>query len=417
MNMNLLARQKLKKMTCGLGFLLSLSMVEAHAVNQEIRALFQPDPSQPNKNVFVNKTPNSGYCASYPDQCAANAMFSIQLPVRFTSNISLPPGWGIGIKVPADWRRLSVINTETQQTEIVEVRITGVGSNFVLSQPAHELVGVSDVLLGHQRLWDTSSWVYAPSLCQYSGVGAYTPSTYRFFWKTPVEAFCTKKTMYGIPSMYFDTLDFAYELRTPNPLGMSSGLYTGSLSYRLGPNGDFVIGTNFQPDDDTLTLDFVLDVQHTLKVDVPPGGNHVMLEPQGGWQRWLDSGRKPVRIFRDQTFFISSSSKFSMKLECEWVMQGACGIEASLPTGRYGAEVDVSVSLPNGLTDSVGQPVKRFKLGREPSAPFQPGIYVDRKPGMLHFELGEREIDFLIQHAGEKPFKGNITVIWDSEVG
>jgi hypothetical protein len=29
---------------------------------------------------------------------------------------------------------------------------------------------------------------------------------------------------------------------------------------------------------------------------IPPGGNKVLLEPQGGWQGWLEHGRKPVRL-------------------------------------------------------------------------------------------------------------------------
>ncbi|KHA70530.1 hypothetical protein NZ35_25235 [Pseudomonas chlororaphis] len=389
---------------------------QAQAINQEIRALFQPDSSQPSKNVFVNKTANSGYCAEYPDQCADNGMFSIRLPVRFNSTEPIWTYEGVGIKVPANWRRLTVTNTQTMETETVEVRITGAGSRFVLSSPAHELVGVDDVLLGHQRLWTSSSWVYAPSPCQYSGVGAYSPDSYRFFWKTPVEAFCTKVATTIIPSMYFDTLDFAYELRTPNPLGMSAGLYTGSLTYSLGIGGDFDVGPRMRPDDSNLTLDFVLDVQHTLKVDIPPGGDKVVLEPQGGWHRWLDSGRKPARLYRDQIFHISASSKFTMKLECEHRLGFGSGCAIVDGLGFAGA-VDVSVSLPNGLTNSAGQPVKRQLLGIEATAPFQPGLYIDRKPATLHFEVNEQQTHWMIDNAQGRPYRGNITVIWDSEVG
>ena len=405
----------MKKSMCSLGLILALSVPDAEAVNREIRALFQPDPSQPSKNVFINKTPNSGYCASYPGECAQHNMFSIQLPVRFSSTRALYQGEVIPIKVPANWRRLTVTNTETQETETVEVRITGIGSNYVLSHPAHELVGISDVIEGHRKLWTSSSWVYAPAPCQYSGVGAYGPEHYRFFWKTPVEESCVKRTAYPIPSMYFETLDFAYELRTPNPLGMSSGLYTGSMPYTLGSLGDFDLGPLMTPDDANLTLDFVLDVQHTLKVEIPPGGNKVLLEPQGGWRSWLEQGRKPVRLYRDQTFNISASSRFTMRLECEHDL--GFGSDCAIADGGYGGSVATSVSLPDGLTDSAGQPVRRMPLSRHaPTSPFQPGIYVDRKPGTLHFEMGERDTHWLINNAKGRPYKGNVTVIWDSEV-
>ncbi|QHC97466.1 hypothetical protein ACI514_01355 [Pseudomonas sp. M20] len=401
-----------------LGVLAVLSSPQAQAINQEIRALFQPDSSRPDKNTFVNKTPNSGYCATYPGQCESHGMFSIELPVRFRSTRYLDLFDWAAVKAPANLRRLTVTNSQTQETQSLEIRITGMGSKYVLSHPAVRLAGGNNALEGHSRLWVTGNWVQGiPAPCWHSGVGAYEADSWRFFWKTTQEAHCFKVPAYHIPSMYFDKLDITYELRTPNPLTMSTGRYTGSLTYSLGPGRDFDMGKLFQPDDSSLTLDFVLDVQHTLKVDIPPGGNHIALEPQGGWQRWLDSGRKPVRLFRDQIFHISASSKFTMKLECEHSLGSGSGCAIMDRQSGFAGPVAVSVSLPNGLTDSAGQPVRRKLLGRETSGTFQPEHYIERKPGTLHFEIGEQDTDWLIKHATDKPYRGNITVIWDSEVG
>ncbi|MBC3273220.1 hypothetical protein HU765_25095 [Pseudomonas sp. SWRI81] len=400
-----------------LALLLALSATEAQAVNQEIRALFQPDPSQPNKNLFVNQTPNSGYCAYFPGRCEAINMFSIELPVRHDSTRAIEPGDDVSLKAPTDWKRLTVTHQDTGETETVEVRITGIGSRFVLSDTVFNLTGVA-APTGHDILWTSrSGWLYAPPPCGGSGLASYSQTAYRFFWHTPVDALCTKTAAFRIPSMYFEKLDIAYELRTPDPLGMSSGLYTGSIGYTIGPSGDFQLGSMMEPDDGALTLDFVLDVLHTLKVEIPPGGNKVVLEPEGGWQGWLEHGRRPTRLYRDQVFNISASSKFTMKIECEHDLGfgNGCGI-IDRETGYVGA-VNVSVSLPNGLTDSSGQPVRRMPLRLTPSSPFQPGIYVDRKPGTLHFEVDQRDVNWLIDNARDKPYKGNITVIWDSEVG
>lgn len=408
----------MKRTTGCLGLLAVLSLAQAQAANQEIRALFQPDPSQPTKNVFINKTPNSGYCAAYPGQCAENNTFSIEIPVRFESTRAIVPGAprdAMSLKVPANWRPLTVSNLETGTTETVEVRIIGIGSNFVLSDTAANLVGVSDILEGHQRLWSNSSWVYAPAPCQYSGVGAYTPSTYRFFWKAPVETWCTKVAAYRIPSMAFDTLDFSYELRTPNPLNMSSGLYTGSLSYTLGPTGDFQMGPMMVPDDGDLTLNFVLDVQHTLKVDLPPGGNKVVLEPEGGWQPWIASGVKPSRIYRDQLFHLSASSRFKVMMLCDsFTFYGA---ECRLRGGTDATWVHTKLSLPGGINGPDGAPVKDLVLKKnEWVGPFYPGLYVDRKPGNLRFEMPPDAIAFTVRPGASDTFRGDITVIWDSEV-
>jgi hypothetical protein len=403
-----------KKLTGCLGLLAALSMPSVEAANQEIRALFQPDPSQPNKNVFVNKTPNSGYCANYPGECAENNMFSIQIPVRFDSSRAITPGNGLDVKVPANWRQLTVTNQVTQETETVEVRIIGIGSNFFLSDSAANLVGVPNILEGHQKLWTASSWVYAPSPCQYSGVGSYTPASYRFFWKAPVEAACTKVAAYRIPSMYFETLDFAYELRTPNPLGMSSGLYTGSLSYTLGPNGDFQMGSMMVPDDGNLTLDFVLDVQHTLKVELPPGGDKVAMEPVGGWQRWIDGGRMPTEIYRDQTFYISASSRFKVMMLCS----SLGGTECNIGNNQVGfSKFEVRLTLPKGIVGPGNGDGWSGTLDYNRwVGPFEPSRYVDRKPGTFRFQMPSRWIESLLKPGMNGTLRGNATIIFDSEV-
>ncbi|MFJ5236750.1 hypothetical protein ACIP86_08485 [Pseudomonas neuropathica] len=392
---------------------LALSVSPAQAVNQEIRALFQPDPAQPNNNLFVNQTPNSGYCVSYPDQCAATNMFSIEVPVRFTSYRDLVPGEGVSLQVPVNWRRLTVTNRDTGETEEVEVSITGVGSTFHLSETVQDLTGIDNMFQAHDRLWTSNGWVYAAPPCRNSPVSGVSNKTYRFFWHTPVESTCTKTVALPIPSMWFEKLDFSYALKTPNPLGMSSGLYTGSISYSMGPGGDFQMGHLMRPDDDNLTLDFVLDVQHTLKVDLPPGGNKVALEPEGGWAPWIDSGRKPKRIFRDQPFFISASSRFKVMMLCNSLGGPYCMLGSPLGDS---VQVKVSMSLPAGIDGPGGGPVSKIPLHFNSwMGPFQPNMYVERKGGTLHFELDPFAIEFLLRPGKNDRLRGDITIIWDSD--
>ncbi len=215
--------------------------------------------------------------------------------------------------------------------------------------------------------------------------------------------------------MSYAYLDFGYELRTPNPLKMSSGRYTGSLTYSVGPGQDIDMGDVMLPNDSALTLDFELTVEHTLKVEVPPGGNRVELVPNEGWQAWLNSGRKPTRLFRDQRFHISASSRFKMALECQHVSGNTCAISET-GTGHT-VPVDVSVTLPDGLTDAAGQPVNRRRLLRDGSGTelFQPGLYVDRRSGALHFEVGQGSVEAMLDN-GATTYSGDVTVIWDSQV-
>ncbi|MBB3243170.1 hypothetical protein FHW68_004737 [Pseudomonas sp. Tn43] len=405
------------------GRLLALLAIapSAEAATQEIRALFTPDPANPLRNEFVNKTPESGYCEYYPDICRASNTFSLRLMTRLESNKAMQAGAdprnSAMFKVPGNWRRLTVTNAETGRMETVEVRIAGIGSNYVLSDTAASLTGASNAQEGHNRLWKGYGWVNSAPPCETTGVGFYGASTYAFFWKTPNETPCVKTANFTIPGMTYGYLDFAYELRTPNPLGMFSGLYTGSLSYRLGPGGDFDFGDVMIPNDPDLTLDFVLDVQHILKVDIPPGGEKVQLVPAGGWQSWLQAGRRPVSLFRDQTFNISASSRFKMQLECE-----TPGIVTDCqiinPHTGGGVELQVSVSLPNGLNDLAGQPVKRRRLrtGQANALHLQPAFYVDNTPGVLHFEVPKYVMEFMLLPGMGGRYSGRVTVIWDSEV-
>ena len=396
-------------------------MPQALAQDVSITALFKPDSAYPHINQFKNTTPPSGYCQLFPGQCEENKTFSLQVPIRFDSNRAIPanhasPRQGATFSVPAQWRELSVRH-DSGAVEQVRMRITGVGSMYV-TEDVQKLTGDTnpDSRYAHNLLWG-SSWVYAPSPCLYSGVGYYSPNSYGFFWKTPVQAACDKQAKFDVPWLRYDHLDFSYELVTPNPLGMLAGHYTGSLTYTVGPNGDFDFGDVMLPSSPVLTMNFNLDVQHTLKVDIPPGGEKVQLVPAGGWQSWLQAGRKPVRLFRDQTFNISASSRFKMYMECEWDSV-IYDCQLADRVSRRGVELQVFVSLPNGLTDMSGRPVRhmRMQAGAANALYFQPGFYVDRAPGVLHFEVPERQMQFMLSPGVGPFYQGKVTVIWDSEI-
>ncbi|MBV7546896.1 hypothetical protein KW849_11425, partial [Pseudomonas sp. PDM26] len=371
-----------------LAFPAALFSLSAQALEVEFKASFLPDPGNPLKNEFTNNTPPSGYCASYPTQCK----LSFRLPLTFRSRAPIESHHtdfrqGATLKAPALWRTLTVVNSATGDEAEVEVRISGIGSQYELSQPAMELVPeAGSNVAAHHQLWGMS-WVNAPAPCLYSGLGYVSSRTYTFFWKTPVEGFCSKLARYPIPEMEYLYLDVAYELRTPKPLEMDAGIYTGSISYSVGPFKDFDMGDVMLPSDDNIVFNFTLTVEHTLKVEIPPGGNRIQLEPQGGWQAWLNQGRKPARLFRDQTFNLSASSRFKMQLECgtgqigdTCAVQNAAGDQVPL---------NVLVSLPNGLTNIDGGAVNRLPLRVSGAGTelFQPSFYVDRRPGTLHFEV------------------------------
>ncbi|MHC8388190.1 hypothetical protein ACYZTM_09175 [Pseudomonas sp. MDT2-39-1] len=386
----------------------------------EIEAEFVPDSAKPQKNEFVNKTPSEGFCRQVPAACEPFGLFSLGAPIAFTANAPIlanhaDPRQGGMAKVPSAWREVRVTH-ESGDSKVLSVRIGGIGHEAQVPRPVTELTGG-----GYwDQLWAGGGWAYAPSPCQ--GVGWYShgPRGYNSFWRVPVGAgVCSKKALFDIPmSFRYLYFVFAYELRTPDPLNMVAGKYNGSITYRVGPHQDFDMGDVMIPADNQLTLNFSLDVRHTLKVEIPPGGNRVELVPQGGWQAWLTQGRKPTRLFRDQTFNVSSSSRFKMSLDCQYSLDGnRCSVRD--PVSGHVVPLDVSLTLPNGLVDAAAQPVSRRPLRRDGSGTelFQPRFYVDRKPGTLHFEIAPDEVDEMLKSGIARSYSGNVTVIWDSEVG
>nr|WP_212627681.1 hypothetical protein [Pseudomonas sp. PP3] len=402
--------------------LYGVSSLPTNAAVLNIDATFSPDSAAPHKNEFVNKTPSQGFCLQVPRACEAEGLFSLIVPISFTANAPIranhvDPRQGGMARVPSDWRPVRVTHS-SGEVQTVEVRIAGIGHESLLPVSVVELTGVAGGP-GWDRLWNGGSWMYAPPPCQ--GVGWSTVGNFGFnsFWKVPVGAgVCSKQALFEIPpSFRYQYFVIGYQLRTPNPLTMRSGAYNGTITFGVGPNQDFDMGDVMQPDDSALTLNFNLDVQHTLKVDIPPGGEKVQLVPAGGWQSWLQAGRRPVRLFRDQTFNISASSRFKMQLECEFsAVNYDCLLDDRV--SRRGVELQVFVTLPNGLTDMSGQAVRHMRLrtGAANALYFQPGFYVDRAPGVLHFEVPQSQMAFMLEPGAGPFYRGKVTVIWDSEI-
>ncbi|MEB0044984.1 MULTISPECIES: hypothetical protein [unclassified Pseudomonas] len=397
------------------GMLLSVLAGPAVALTQDITAVFTPDPANPLRNEFVNTTPESGICPWHiPARCKQLNIFTIR--TAFFAHSKGPiypnpkdPRQGAMWKVPSEWRELSVTHTRTGEVSTVQMRIAGIGHRWDVRP------GVSYWALPGIP-WD-AQWRNAPRPCESTGYIAAAVNFALFFWLVPEGAgVCSRQPGLMLDALQYSNIEYAYALKTPNPLSMSSGQYTGSIKYSIGPGGDFDFGDNMVATDDVFIFNFTLDVQHSLKVEVPPGGNHVELVPQGGWQAWLQRNRRPERLFRDQTFNLSASSRFKMQLECQYSGGGNTCLLYE-PKSGDSVPLNISVSLPTGMTDALGQSVSRRPLLRDGSGTelFQPGFYVDRKPAALHFEIAGPDVEQMLTGSA-KTYAGDVTVIWDSEL-
>ncbi|OWP68294.1 hypothetical protein CEC48_28950 [Pseudomonas sp. K2I15] len=386
----------------------------AQALTQDITAEFVPDPTNPSRNEFKNTTPESGVCPWHiPARCKQLNIFTIRTAFSAHSKgIIYPnpkdPRQGAMWKVPSEWRDVQVRHTDTGETSTVQVRIAGIGHRIDMRP------GVSGWQLpGIPWNWQ---WRNAPSPCEGTGYIAAATNFLLFFWLVPENAgVCSRQPGMEMLALQYSTIEYAYALKTPNPLSMAAGTYTGSIKYTLGPGGDFDLGDNMVATDNLFILNFTLNVTHILKVEIPPGGNQVELVPQGGWQSWVQQGRRPQRLFRDQTFNIWTTTPFKMQLQCGDVFGNTCAITNAL---GHQVPVDIAVSLPGGISDRARQHVRQRPLRLDGGGTefFQPTHYVDRRPGTLHFEIQKPYVEQMLtpKHAGQR-YSGSVTVIWDSE--
>lgn len=393
-----------------LGFFLWAA--QAQAFVQEMTAEFRPDPSNPMVNRFKNTTPESGICPWHiPERCKQLGIFSIRTTaIQFHSNGPIlgnhtDPRKGAMFKVPTEWRDLTVTNVVTAKTQTLQVRIAGIGGKYAVPPPHYQSAWI----------YGAAGWAYARPPCVSTNYGIGNNSYLLWSWITPAGiGACNMQAVQDISSLFYETFEFSYELKTPNPLQMDAGQYVGTITYSIGPSADFDFGDIMIPTDNQLTFNFTLDVDHHLKVEVPPGGNRIQLEPQGGWQAWLQNGRKPSRLFRNQTVNLWASSNFKMTLECPEPLGNTCSLRNA---AGHQVPFDVMVSLPPGLTDASGRLVNRLPLTLDGSGSelFQPSMYVDRKPSTLHFEVKADAVEQMLEQPGST-YSGTATVVWDSEV-
>lgn len=206
----------------------------------------------------------------------------------------------------------------------------------------------------------------------------------------------------------------AYTLDMPPPYRLKEGSYRGSVTYSIGPGGDFDFGNGVsQLNGNSLLINFVLEVKHAFFFDFPPGSERAVLEPPGGWNAWLSGGRVPQRIYRDLPFRLWSTGPLKVYKLCQHYVGDHCGIRND---GNEQAPVEVALSLPSGIQHQ-GNAVSRLVLptGRPAALQLESVTPVLNRPGQLHFEVGRDDVRDMLAHPGTT-YTGQVTVVFDAEL-
>ena len=402
------------------GIMLVAGSLPAGAATMNITASFTPSVNNPDNNTFTNTTPQSGYCTTLPAQCTSG-IFSIALPL--TTTILNPikandiprnnPYFGF----PNKPRSLTVTNINSGETADVTFRVSGFSSRYSANHG--------------QSSWVNGSFISPVKPCGYSGVSVGGSGWYQFLWKvTTADGACYKiSTVDRTEPSRFYNMSIAYELATPDPLKMSAGVYEGSLSFNVGPGGDFDFGDNYQASDTELTVNFTLSVNHELKLSVTADNQQVALQPcasgkvctaeQGAanWERWMINRITPELTGRSQ-LSLSSSGAFTVYLQCEQQSGSDCALRSD-NTPSQTVPVQSLLTLPRGIVDSsTGSAVskRRLAVGRDlKKNVFITKSFGENQAGSIDFLVSKKDVDTMLKTRPDT-YRGAITVIFDPKI-
>lgn len=409
--------------------IISLCMFASHlqAAVVDVTATFAPSMSNPSNNEFINTTPQSGYCSTYPSDCADHNTLSIDMGGITASLISSglkansEPRMGVYFKIPGAWREVIVRNSETGESSKVRFRVNAFSSRYRVVN--------SWTLADHQNFWNGSSFVNAPAPCTYSGLGYRNAKYYHFNWKVPASDVACYKTAKidstGEPDLLSHN-SFGYELVTPNPLSMGSGVYRGELTFDVGPGSEIDFGDNYKPSDTKLTINFILTVNHELKLSTASENQNVSFQPckiemicsvdQGAanWERWKVNRITPSLTARSN-FNLSSSGAFTVYLECEQNLGTDCTLKSDNSSSQL-VPVQTFLTLPENISDAKsGKSVikQRLLIGKDLTRNlFETHEFGQNKPGYIDFLIEQRNVDTMLNTRPDT-YRGSVTVIFD----
>lgn len=384
-----------------LGFALLLGTSTAGALETTISAQYRGDPS----GRFDNTTPVAAFCRYWPAIC--QGIEAAQLPIRYRKTSTKGTADvrdQFYVKLPGR-REVDVYHEQTGESHRMSFEITAVSQSVRFHDMATNPVftryprgGCSykqtwgDEGVNVWYLWEVKS-PQAPSGC-YSVADA---SPYGHVADTPVQE-----------------MGIAYRLVMPPSFRMKPGIYRGAQTFSIGTGGDFDFGNDVtELNGNSLTLNFVLDVEHAFILDFYPGSERAVLEPPGGWQTWLTGGRAPERLQRDLPFRLWSSGPFKVYKLCQYDMGNRCGIRNP---GNDQVPVEVALSLPGGLQHQGGA-VNRVVLptGKLDALQFEATRPVFNRPGQLHFQVAREDVRGMLVHSGTT-YAGQVTVVFDAEM-
>ncbi|WP_350647552.1 hypothetical protein [Pseudomonas sp. HY13-MNA-CIBAN-0226] len=398
-----------------IAMLSTVTVAPACAADVNLQFEFASDSSNPGKKEFTNKTPVTGLCAEMPltFSCGPEGgKGSSKIDVTIGGRIPNPAVDNIvQFKIP-ELRSFFVKGADGREYP-VKLKITGVAARYDLSPSTVTSITGNPPPGGHIDLWMGGMFADAPPPCSSVQLeNGMHPSQYRFVWHGNPGVICGKRKRIAfipIPIMKLDSLSIVYQLDTPNPFEMVAGTYEGVTTYRM--REDFNPGGYLQPSRPSFDVKVTLKVNHTFRVSLDSNDRKYDIQPDGGWPAWNDQGR-PVKWLSSKyiAFNLETTSPFTMRVLCQFPSGGNnCGLKNSQ---NDSVGVGAWVSLPQGVTDDAGAPVRDKYLNVSWYDKFKVSGYVSGR-GTLRFKMSPSE---MAKMKTGTMYSGTVTVVWDSDI-
>lgn len=419
---------------CGLLLCATLAGAAEFTITGEARDIY--DNGQ---IVLVSTTANTGACQvrANPNYCsrsnAASILGSFDTLISavsadgfIKSEVDANPRMGPYIDRPkgshsAGYSVVTLTNETTGSTFRIRITVPAIAGHYILSQP-----GPGG---NHRGLWHNegesqgSDWSTASPSCSSPGFIDWLPDTStesEFWWQSYSGSSCYKKILDDIPGPFrYRNFQFFYMLSSVDLLSnVDAGVYKGSLTYSVGPGGDFDFGDKMIASDNVITVNFEFTVNPSLKVDFPPGSNRAILQPLRGWQAWLNSGRTPPALSASHGFKISGSGPFKVYLRCDIQMGLSCGIQGQgvAAKGILVAPVDIAVTFPPSIVQTPGnRPAIKvpLKSGVANAATFDISGLQKSQSATIHYDVAAEQTALMVESPGST-YQGIVTLIFDA---
>ena len=387
--------------------------VEVYAATRNFRFLYRPDPTNPASNAFVDQLYIGCGGGSLPP-CRANEygvnFYTMPGPVSAGPASRGSPMF----RASSEWRQIPLVNDRTGHTLQADIRMVGVAGWFNFSPGLTQLVPEAngDIYTAYSILFGgTGAWSFPPSPCVTRRPAYNGNDRQQTFSFSTSSVPCMLPLTRDLADFYISA-QLIYEMQLPRPQIAQAGIYTGQVTYTTGPGMDIDFGDQVLTSDSELLLRLRLEVDPIFNVEFPGGSTLLSLEPDGGWLNWLNRGRKPTRLWREQAFNFSTSIPFKMIMQCEYTSGNHCAIAAN---DGHQVPVEIRMTLPPGMQDSAGRPVRDYLLNPHETPQLDPTRIILGQKGKLQFEVPRPDMESMLDHAG-KAYSGQVTFIWDAQL-